>query len=183
MLTIYITGEEFLSTLCSDKAEQSYVICDGCDRVTDQCFQPPHAGEMDGCDNASMRKQVVKVEGWGWAVVPIPQKGMPSLFIMYIDTNLISYRRMRTEAQGPPTMGVLTCSLPSRPTGHGTPPLSRSKRETEGSHCQHPASVSIFEWRRAFHDHTTLPRLKRETVGPPNTKRHQRWCLFGLGST
>ena len=41
-----------------------------------------------------------QVEGGGWAVVPIPQKGVFSLFIMYIGINLISYRRMHENAGG-----------------------------------------------------------------------------------
>ncbi len=39
-------------------------------------------------------------------------------------------------------------------SAHFTTTLPRSKRETEGSHFQRPASVSIFERRRAFYDHT-----------------------------
>jgi hypothetical protein len=103
--------------------------------------------------NASTRKLVLvcKVEGWGWAIVPIPKKGMPSLFIMCINTNLLSYRRMHTEHETQsPMIGVHLCPL--RATAHHP---SLSKREMAGSHCQHPASILIFEWRRAFHDHTT----------------------------
>ena len=61
--------------------------------------------------------------------------------------------------------------------GTHTPPLPRSKSETESSCCQHPPLHLDFKQRRAFPHYITLPCSKCNTNSPPkrpNTKGHQR---------
>src|SRR6266511_2175924 len=76
-----------------------------------------------------------------------------------------------------PTMGAFSCSLFSAYFETDGTPLPRLKRETEGSHSQCPASISVFERWSAFHDHTIPPSL--ETRDGPTEGRfwHHHFCL------
>ncbi len=62
-------------------------------------------------------------------------------------------------------MGAFSRSLSSTYFETDGIPLPRLKRETEDSHSQHPASVSIFNRRSAFDDHTTPLSLEARDGG------------------
>ena len=139
--------------------------------------------------------------------MPILQK-VRLLFLLYV-----YYTKFITEAhwhENHPRwvrFRVRCLSYTSRLTGHSTPLLPHSKRETEGSRCQLRLYFRVAE---GFPDHTTPPSFETRDGGSaehektptrvsfraqwvsfahasvgvertPSMKRHQQWCLFVLG--
>jgi len=76
-----------------------------------------------------------------------------------------------------PTMGAFSCSLFSAYFETDGTPLPRLKRETEGSHSQCPASISVFERQSAFHDHTIPPSLETRDGPTEGGFWHHHFCL------
>src|SRR6266540_2973728 len=76
-----------------------------------------------------------------------------------------------------PTMGAFLCSLFSAYFETDSTPLPRLKRETEGSHSQCPASISVFERWSAFHDHTIPPSLETRDGPTEGGFWHHHFCL------